>query len=302
MNNAITFRYRLAAVSMATLSIVSSFAPAPTIASDQVLEPLRCLTRAYRVPHFYSWKNPDQTFGIAVSAQHYEEAVDRQGMEVFGYAKASTFPNATGVDPDADVPNSINAAWFQQQRKRDVELLWRFVFKSILHGGMFNADPHPGNYLFHDDGRISFLDFGCVQRLPPAYLAQVPALHRAALADDFTSFARVGRAAFETRAGDYERALFDYLWRCYEPLRSPRYHVTRGYVAALVRDTQSLKAQMLRKSANMTPVPKGLMLLNRLQFGFWSILARFDVQADYAAVHAALLEQPGQSPAPSLPA
>ena len=32
---------------------------------------------------------------------------------------ASTFPNATGVDPNAQVPNFINAAWFQQTRKRD---------------------------------------------------------------------------------------------------------------------------------------------------------------------------------------
>ncbi|MEG2803291.1 TonB-dependent receptor [Stenotrophomonas sp.] len=67
----------------------------------------------------YSWKNNDETFGINVAAQHYEERVDRQGMEVFGYAKASTFTNATGVDPNADVPNSVNAAWFQQDRKRD---------------------------------------------------------------------------------------------------------------------------------------------------------------------------------------
>ncbi len=67
----------------------------------------------------YSWKNPQETFGIAVSAQHYEERVDRQGLEVFGYAKAGTFANATGVPADADVPNSINAAWFQQDRKRD---------------------------------------------------------------------------------------------------------------------------------------------------------------------------------------
>lgn len=67
----------------------------------------------------YSWKNDEETFGIAVSAQHYEEAVDRQGIEVFGYAKASTFTNATGVAGDVDVPNSINAAWFQQERKRD---------------------------------------------------------------------------------------------------------------------------------------------------------------------------------------
>ena len=67
----------------------------------------------------YSWKNDEETFGINVAAQHYEERVDRQGTEVFGYAKASSFPNATGVAPDVDVPNSINAAWFQQERKRD---------------------------------------------------------------------------------------------------------------------------------------------------------------------------------------
>ncbi|SOO29766.1 TonB-dependent receptor (fragment) [Xanthomonas phaseoli pv. phaseoli] len=68
----------------------------------------------------YSWKNAAQTFGIAVSAQHYEERVDRRGMEVFGYVPASTFANAAGdVPADADVPNSINAAWFQQDRERD---------------------------------------------------------------------------------------------------------------------------------------------------------------------------------------
>ncbi|MBS7456219.1 TonB-dependent receptor [Coralloluteibacterium stylophorae] len=73
----------------------------------------------------YSWKNPAETFGVAVSAQHYEERVDRRGLEVFGYAPASSFPNvadqiaAGGLDPDAQVPNSINAAWFQQDRERD---------------------------------------------------------------------------------------------------------------------------------------------------------------------------------------
>ena len=73
----------------------------------------------------YSWKNPAETLGIAVSAQHYEEKVDRQGLEVFGYAPASTFTNAAapGLDPDAMVPNSINAAWFQQERKRDSAVL-----------------------------------------------------------------------------------------------------------------------------------------------------------------------------------
>ncbi|TWI05897.1 TonB-dependent receptor [Luteimonas cucumeris] len=71
------------------------------------------------VSALYSWKNPEETFGFVVAAQHYEEQVDRQGVEIFGYVPASMFPNAAGVDPNAQVPNFVNAAWFQQTRKRD---------------------------------------------------------------------------------------------------------------------------------------------------------------------------------------
>jgi len=70
------------------------------------------------VSGLYSWKNSGDTFGVAVAAQHYEENVDRQGAEIFGYQPASAFPNVTGLDPDAQVPNFVNAAWFQQERKR----------------------------------------------------------------------------------------------------------------------------------------------------------------------------------------
>jgi TonB-dependent receptor len=71
------------------------------------------------VSGLYSWKNTDSTWGIAIAAQHYEEQVDRQGAEIFGYQPASIFTNVTGVDPGAQVPNFINAAWFQQTRERD---------------------------------------------------------------------------------------------------------------------------------------------------------------------------------------
>ena len=44
------------------------------------------------------------------------------------------------------------------ERRAWAETLWRFVFKGNLVGAMFNADPHPGNYLFGPDGRVTFLD------------------------------------------------------------------------------------------------------------------------------------------------
>ena len=56
----------------------------------------------------------------------------------------------------------------ENERRAWAETMWRFVFKGNLLGGRFNADPHPGNYIFHDGGRITFLDYGCVQPIDPA--------------------------------------------------------------------------------------------------------------------------------------
>jgi len=33
---------------------------------------------------------------------------------------------------------------------------------------VFHADPHPGNFMIVDGGRVALLDFGCVMRLPDA--------------------------------------------------------------------------------------------------------------------------------------
>jgi predicted unusual protein kinase regulating ubiquinone biosynthesis (AarF/ABC1/UbiB family) len=46
----------------------------------------------------------------------------------------------------------------EAERRAYAEALWRFVFKGNLVGGMFNADPHPGNYVFQAQGRVAFLE------------------------------------------------------------------------------------------------------------------------------------------------
>ena len=43
----------------------------------------------------------------------------------------------------------------------------------------------------------------------------------------------------------------------------------------------------------LTTPPSGTVLINRLQFGFYSVLARLDVQVDYAAVERAMFENAG---------
>ncbi|MBX3287892.1 MAG: AarF/ABC1/UbiB kinase family protein [Acidobacteria bacterium] len=46
-------------------------------------------------------------------------------------------------------------------------LLIRTYLKQLLEDGFFHADPHPGNLLVMNDGRLAFFDFGMVGRITP---------------------------------------------------------------------------------------------------------------------------------------
>jgi predicted unusual protein kinase regulating ubiquinone biosynthesis (AarF/ABC1/UbiB family) len=64
------------------------------------------------------------------------------------------------------------------------EAIYRFVYATNMRFCLFNADPHPGNYVFHDDGSVSFLDFGCVKRLRREQVDAMIAIGRACMRDD----------------------------------------------------------------------------------------------------------------------
>jgi predicted unusual protein kinase regulating ubiquinone biosynthesis (AarF/ABC1/UbiB family) len=69
----------------------------------------------------------------------------------------------------------------QPQRDRFGEILFRFYFGAAHILGVFNADPHPGNYLLREDGSVAFLDFGSVKVLTPQFADQTRALLDAGL-------------------------------------------------------------------------------------------------------------------------
>src|SRR5437868_7853659 len=47
------------------------------------------------------------------------------------------------------------------------EELFRAYLDQILADGFFHADPHPGNVLLTDDGRLALIDMGMVARVAP---------------------------------------------------------------------------------------------------------------------------------------
>ena len=185
-------------------------------------------------------------------------------------------------DEVLDDPEDARRAW--------AETLWRYVFKGNLVGGMFNADPHPGNYLFQENGRIAFLDYGCVQVIPQRRRPDAQALHRAAVARDEPEFRRCVSLLIDARPGAMEELAGDYSRLCFEPLFASPYRITRAYAASLVdaMKTMGLQARKLPE-ADVFAMPGEMLFMNRLQFGFYSVLARLDVEVDYAGVESRFL-------------
>jgi predicted unusual protein kinase regulating ubiquinone biosynthesis (AarF/ABC1/UbiB family) len=180
-----------------------------------------------------------------------------------------------------------------EQRERWAETLWRFVFKGNLVGGMFNADPHPGNYLFGPDGKITFLDFGCVQPISAERLPTARAMHLAALRKDEPGFAQHTAVLLGTRGGEYGTRAVAYSRRCFEPMFGSPFHITRVFTTSLVNDLRDLKRLFWAKDGSFVMLPPAMLFLNRLQFGFYSVLARLDVRVDYAGVERRFLTEAG---------
>jgi predicted unusual protein kinase regulating ubiquinone biosynthesis (AarF/ABC1/UbiB family) len=180
-----------------------------------------------------------------------------------------------------------------ETRSRWAEIIYRFVFGSIIRHGVFNGDPHPGNYLFDADGRVAFLDFGCVKWFPADMLANWLALVRAHLSRDRDAFrARAVTLGFLKQDAPISAdKLFDYFAYFYEPFETAGpFTFSRDYNARSFKMVFAPDGPFkgMSKQLNMPP---DFVLVNRIQWGVWSILAQLGASADWGAIHQEFLDE-----------
>jgi hypothetical protein len=72
-----------------------------------------------------------------------------------------------------------------------------FYVGTLYRNRLFNADPHPGNLLFHAGGAVTILDYGCVREFDPRAVAALAGAHpvRAGVTLDLRNVVRDKRAA-----------------------------------------------------------------------------------------------------------
>jgi len=174
--------------------------------------------------------------------------------------------------------------WSQQERDLAAETIYRFVFRSLYEAHAFNGDPHPGNYLFHGGGRVTFLDFGLVKHFTAAELQPLIAMVRNLCVDnDPEAFRRAMEdAGFLVRGAPLSTdVVVDHLAVFYQTVRHPgRLTITPDYASAVVRRFFDLRSPV----AAYVSVPRSYVILQRINLGLFALLGELGATADWRAI------------------
>ena len=174
--------------------------------------------------------------------------------------------------------------WSQDERDLAGEALFRFVFRSLYGMQLFNGDPHPGNYLFHGDGRVTFLDFGLVKRFDDGEMSTFIAMVRAAAYDhDGPGFRRIIEQAGMLRPGcpASDDEIGDYFSQFYESVRADAPVTWSGeYASRIVRHTFDRSSPI----SQYATVPKAFVFIQRINLGLYALLGELHASGNYRRI------------------
>lgn len=186
-------------------------------------------------------------------------------------------------------------------RQRAAETVWRFAQHAILRLGAFNGDPHPGNYRFHHDGSVTFLDFGMVKRWDPGEWERLsPCLDGIVVDRDPELTTRAMEAVGFLPAGHGldPQAVYDYVSAPYRPYLSDEFTFSREFMRDTLTAVSDVKGPFAPVVAKLN-LPTSFVVLNRVVWGISALLGRLDAHGPWRAM---LLEYrvPGSPPATEL--
>jgi predicted unusual protein kinase regulating ubiquinone biosynthesis (AarF/ABC1/UbiB family) len=169
----------------------------------------------------------------------------------------------------------------QDARDRAGEALYEFYIGTLYRHGLFNADPHPGNLLFGDDGSVVILDHGCVREFDRGTVACVARLSKA-VREDRREGIMAALRGLEAKPPEDDKA-FEATRRLlrgfFQPTLESGPRPMRGDVTFEARQLVADKRAVLK-----IRLPGRLLFLFRIRFGLYSVLARIGAVRDWRAL------------------
>lgn len=173
----------------------------------------------------------------------------------------------------------------EDARQRAAEILFRFVQGSIHHHRVFNGDPHPGNYRFHADGTVTFLDFGLVKRWAPGELESLRPILDNVLAGDpeGTVDALIFAGFLPADHGLDPAVVYEYVRTPYEPFQVDSFEFSPEFVARAIQtmiDLHGTYGEVIRRMN----VPPSYVILDRVTVGLAGLLGRLRARGRWRAL------------------
>jgi ABC1 atypical kinase-like domain len=155
------------------------------------------------------------------------------------------------------------------------------VFRSLYGMHLFNGDPHPGNYLFHGDGKVTFLDFGLVKRFDDTEMATFISMVRtAAYEHDASAFRATLESAGMLRRGAPvdDQTVGEYFSQFYESVRNDATITWSGeYASRIVRHTFDRTSPI----SQYATVPRPFVFIQRINLGLYALLGELHATGNY---------------------
>jgi cytochrome P450/predicted unusual protein kinase regulating ubiquinone biosynthesis (AarF/ABC1/UbiB family) len=174
------------------------------------------------------------------------------------------------------------------EKDRAGEIIARFVFGSTRRYRHFNADPNPGNFLFHPNAEyITFLDFGLAKRLTKDEDTQiwllVDALMDRTSAHDIVRQCISGGYLNQDHGLDPE-LLKRYLMTTTDFYDSEPFTVTNEWLAKIMKTTFMFEGEysVIRSKLNSRA---DFFLRDRVYWGMTGILAELNASAGWKSIN-----------------
>ncbi len=122
----------------------------------------------------------------AATTQWFAEHLKIEGIHIpqvypkFSAARILTTELMGGQHLDAWLATNPS----QEARNRAAQSLYDMMVYSVRELKRLHVDPNPGNYLFHADGSVSLIDFGCTKQFSAEFIHILPQLLKAFLEED----------------------------------------------------------------------------------------------------------------------
>jgi predicted unusual protein kinase regulating ubiquinone biosynthesis (AarF/ABC1/UbiB family) len=176
------------------------------------------------------------------------------------------------------------AGWPQAERDLAAETIYRFVFRSLYGAHAFNGDPHPGNYLFHGDGRVTFLDFGLVKHFTADELRPLVEMVKHLCVDnDPEGFRRAMEDAGFLMPGAPlpTDMIVEHMAVFYDTVRErgPR-TMTGEYASTVTRRFFDFRSPL----APYVQIPRSYVILQRINLGLFALLGELSATADWRCI------------------